>query len=147
MTLDQFLSIYWMLQPRTVKWLTLNPNELEAFRKRFEENPHPHLRDLCWTERQAITNVEQGIQPQDVETLRQEALTAAGSKLAECLYVTMRRPGFMRRLLSNDTDVTVREYTETEAVQVRRLMRKMHIPWHQQTERFRSVLHLMRDSK
>jgi hypothetical protein len=72
--------------------------------------------------------------------------STVGVAIAELVYQQTQKYGFMRRVLYAGTDHDVPEYTDKELKRVNRIVRRMrYVPPEERTERFRKILHTLRN--
>lgn len=150
MNITTFIDTYWMLPERTKKWLINHPERFEEFVAEFEREPLHYLRELTWPEIHAIEDAEEAARP--VTRIYQimepptEAIQKLGAFIAETIYESAQRDGFMRKYLRKTNEHTVPECTPRERSRVFRILRRIpnHNPFCSRKEKFRSILHTIR---
>lgn len=137
-----------LLTARAWRWLEYQTNEDQQRFLRECTNDPRHFRRLHWSERDAQCEWVRTRHFTDNEyaAFRQrqrEMYGKMGSFMADQLYQTANRPGFMRRFFDTSTDYDVPEGTKQEFKLANRVLRHLAKP---RTE-LRSIIRQLRNIK
>jgi hypothetical protein len=79
----------------------------------------------------------------------EQAVTSLGKCLADCLYETANRPGFLRRIVWCMDNHTVPEFSEAEYLFISRIQRRRHLHcWYSKISRegIRTMIYRLRET-
>jgi hypothetical protein len=114
-----------LLRERTKKWLRHNPERLNEF-VASDYTRHPgHYRRLTYDENWELTHWWWTPEQRKAE---RDTHRRFGGVIADALYQTANREGFMRKYLRMQDTPTVPEYTKAEKLLAERIVRRNHMP-------------------